>query len=350
MGEEERLRALNRPLLDWFHRHARALPWREDPAPYRVWVSEVMLQQTRVEAVKPYFERFLAELPDIGALALAEEDRLMALWQGLGYYNRAKNLKKAARVIQEDYHGRMPSEYEELLKLPGIGRYTAGAIASIAFGKAVPAVDGNVLRVLSRVLASYRDVLRQSTRNWMEDLLRETMPQDHVSQFNQGLMEVGALVCVPNGAPHCGECPLACACLSQKGGLTDRIPVKTPPKRRRVEEITVCILDNGRQVALRKRDGKGLLASLYEFPNMPGHRLPGEVLEAFSISPDEVACVERLPDAKHIFSHIEWHMVGYRIHLKGALPGQWVAASKDELRGTYALPNAFDRYICLAKE
>ncbi len=273
-GEElslsDRLRAMNRPLLAWYEAHARVLPWREDPEPYRVWISEIMLQQTRVEAVKPYFERFMEALPDAAALASVEDDRLMKLWEGLGYYNRARNLKKAAIEIQERFGGRMPSEYEDLLSLPGIGSYTAGAIASIAFGRPVPAVDGNVLRVISRVTASREDILKASTKRWMEEELRRTMPQDAASAFNQGLIEIGAIVCVPNGPPKCGACPLASICLARKQDLIGEIPVKTPPKKRRLEERTVLILEHAGQVGLRKREDTGLLASLYELPNVEG--------------------------------------------------------------------------------
>lgn len=298
---EARLRAINRPLLDWYRNHARILPWREDPKPYHVWISEIMLQQTRVEAVKPYFERFLEALPDISALAAVEDDRLMKLWEGLGYYNRARNLKKAAQVIVHEYEGRMPSEYQELLKLPGIGSYTAGAIASIAFGKPVPAVDGNVLRVISRVTASRRDILKASTKKWMEDRLRETMPQSEASDFNQGLIEIGAIVCVPNGQPKCGQCPLASVCLSRQQELWQEIPVKTPPKKRRIEEKTVCILECGHQVALKKREAEGLLASLYELPNAEGFLSEEELGEAFGIMPELMVQIEPLPQAKHIF-------------------------------------------------
>ena len=346
---EARLRAINRPLLDWYRNHARLLPWREDPKPYHVWISEIMLQQTRVEAVKPYFERFLEALPDISALAAVEDDRLMKLWEGLGYYNRARNLKKAAQVIVHEYEGRMPSEYQELLKLPGIGSYTAGAIASIAFGRPVPAVDGNVLRVISRVTASRRDILKASTKKWMEDRLRETMPQSEASDFNQGLIEIGAIVCVPNGQPKCGQCPLASVCLSRQQELWQEIPVKTPPKKRRIEEKTVCILECGHQVALKKREDEGLLASLYELPNAEGFLSEEELGEAFGIMPELMVQIEPLPQAKHIFSHVEWHMKGYRIRLSGGIPESYISAEKEELKFVYALPGAFERYTKLIK-
>lgn len=349
LDHRARLQAMVRPLLSWYESHARVLPWREDPEPYRVWISEIMLQQTRVEAVKPYFERFMQKLPCVEALASVEDDHLMKLWEGLGYYNRARNLKKAAVMVMEQYGGAMPSDYGELLGLPGIGSYTAGAIASIAFGQAVPAVDGNVLRVISRVLASRDDILKQSTKRWMEELLGEIMPSDRASQFNQGLIEIGAVVCVPNGEPRCAECPLASLCLARAQGLIGEIPVKTPAKKRRIEERTVCILEFGNQVAIRKRDENGLLASLYELPNALGHLAQEELAEAFCLEPETVAEITALPAAKHIFSHVEWRMVGYRILLNQRPPEAYLTVEKEELKEIYPLPNAFGRYTKLIK-
>ncbi|MGL5435780.1 MAG: A/G-specific adenine glycosylase [Lachnospiraceae bacterium] len=344
-----RLAAMNGPLLDWYDHHARILPWREDPEPYRVWISEIMLQQTRVEAVKPYFERFMNALPDIEALAAVPEDRLMKLWEGLGYYNRARNLQKAAGIIVENYGGQMPSEYEALLALPGIGSYTAGAIASIAFGKPVPAVDGNVLRVISRVLASRRDILKQSTKKWMEVQLVSTMPRLQASHFNQGLIEIGAIVCIPNGQPKCPQCPLESLCLARKEGLLEEIPVKTKPKKRKIENRTVCIIEYGNQVGLRKRPDTGLLASLYELPNTVGHLAPEELAPAFGLNPADVVRVEALPEARHIFSHVEWHMIGYRIQVDKSLPSGCLTVEKEQIKAQYALPNAFGRYTKLIK-
>lgn len=345
----ERLSAINRPLLAWYELHARILPWREDPKPYRVWVSEIMLQQTRVEAVKPYFERFMKELPTVSDLASVPEDKLMKLWEGLGYYSRARNLQKAAKLVMEQHGGVMPSEYQELLTLPGIGSYTAGAIASIAYGKAVPAVDGNVLRVISRVLASREDILKPATKKWMETQLLETMPKEKTSQFNQGLIEIGAIVCVPNGQPKCTECPLQSLCLSARNGLTGEIPVKTPPKKRRIEERTVCILETGETVGLNKRGDTGLLASLYELPNVEGHLGAEELISAFGLNPEDIESVESLPEAKHIFSHVEWHMTGYRVVLRGEIPSCYLTVQKEALITSYALPNAFGRYTKLIK-
>ncbi|MCD8224039.1 MAG: A/G-specific adenine glycosylase [Clostridiales bacterium] len=345
----DRLKAINEPLLVWYAAHARELPWRSEPAPYRVWISEIMLQQTRVEAVRSYFDRFMRALPDVAALAAVDDDRLMKLWEGLGYYSRARNLKKAAQRVMETYGGVIPSEPEELLTLPGIGDYTAGAIASIAFGRAVPAVDGNVLRVISRLLASRGDITKATTKKQITQFLSETMPRSRCGDFTQALFEVGALICVPNGAPKCGECPLRSLCLAADQELTAEIPVKTAAKPRRVEERTVCIFERGGEVALRRRPPEGLLASLYELPNAEGKLEPDEVIAAFGLTSGTVLEIEPLPAAKHIFSHVEWRMIGYRLRLNGDFPTGCIAADKEKLDTTYALPNAFaayKRFIC----
>ncbi len=341
LSPRQRLKAVNGPLLSWYESHARVLPWREDPQPYKVWISEIMLQQTRVEAVKPYFNRFMEEFPDVRSLARADDDRLLKAWEGLGYYNRARNLKKAACLVTRCYGGRLPDSYEELLKLPGVGTYTAGAIASIAYGLPVPAVDGNVLRVLSRVLASREDILKQSVKRQMETLLRETMPKENVSAYNQGLIEVGAVVCVPGGPPKCQECPMYSLCLARRQGLLDSIPYKSPRKPRRVEKRTILLLESGTKIALEKRPDTGLLASLYQFPNLEGRLSEGEVrafLEEGGACPTEIGSAG---EAKHIFSHVEWRMTGYRVRLAGDIPDAYLAVEKEDVRKKYPIPNAF---------
>ena len=349
MEPEERLRAMEKPLLAWYRENARVLPWRESPEPYRVWISEIMLQQTRVEAVKPYFERFMRELPGVRELALAEDDRLMKLWEGLGYYSRARNLKKAAVIACENYGGELPADYGSLLKLPGIGSYTAGAIASIAFGLPEPAVDGNVLRVLSRVLASREDISRQAVKKQMENLVRSVMPRKNPGEYNQALIETGALICVPNGAPKCGECPMESLCLACRNGLTEEIPVKPAKKARRCEDRTIFIIETDTMAAIRKRPEKGLLASLYELPSLEGRADSQEAMEVFEIPEELMESEEILPEARHIFSHVEWHMRGIRIRLK-ALPdwapgeGRPFFVKKVELESRYPLPNAFGAY------
>lgn len=349
LSGEERLKALEGPLLHWYGEHARELPWRDSPGPYEVWVSEIMLQQTRVEAVKPYFLRFMRELPTVRSLAEADDDRLMKLWEGLGYYSRARNLKKAAMVACEQYGGHLPESYEELLKLPGIGSYTAGAVASIAYGQKEPAVDGNVLRVLSRVLASREDILKQAVKRKMEELVRRVMPGERTGEYNQALIEVGALICVPNGEPRCGECPLESLCLARRQGLTGEIPVKTPKKARRVEKRTVFLVEGGGLVAIRKREARGLLASLYELPNAEGWMDAEEGMKQLRIPPALLGQAEELPEATHIFSHVEWKMKGIRLSLRG-LPewetgeGQPFFVPREELESRYPLPAAFGPY------
>lgn len=345
-SKEERLNAMVGPLLVWYEEHARCLPWREDPKPYSVWISEIMLQQTRVEAVKPFFEAFMEALPHVRDLAYVDEEKLLKLWQGLGYYNRARNLKKAAQILMDEYEGELPASYEKLMSLPGIGSYTAGAIASIAYGLPVPAVDGNVLRVISRVTGSHADILKQSVKKQMEADLKRVIPPNDASRFNQGLIEIGALVCVPNGQPKCGECPFYTICLARKRDELSLIPVKATKKARRLENKTVLLLEYDSQIAIRKRKDTGLLASLYELPNLDGHWTAEELSIHFKV---DLKQVEQLPDAKHIFSHVEWHMAGYRICLKQKTPNPDIFVSIQELRSRYPLPNAFNAYTKLIK-
>lgn len=307
------LQRIVNPLLAWFEENARVLPWREHPDPYYVWVSEIMLQQTRVEAVKPFFARFTAALPDVAALAACPEERLLKLWEGLGYYNRVRNMQKAARLVMREYGGRLPERYEELLKLPGIGSYTAGAIASIAYGQAVPAVDGNVLRVISRICGNEEDISKQPVRKRFEQELLAVMPQERPGTFNQSLMELGATVCLPNGAPDCGRCPVSGLCYARRTGRQTELPLKAEKKARRVEKRTVLVIRDGSCAAVRRRPGKGLLAGLYELPNFEGHLGQDEALEAAKNYGFHPIRILPLAPAKHIFSHVEWNMIGYLV-------------------------------------
>lgn len=356
LSDEERLKAAAGPLLSWYEQNARSLPWRDDPTPYRVWISEIMLQQTRVEAVKPYFARFMEALPQVQALAEVEDERLMKLWEGLGYYSRARNLKKAAQQIVEQYGGQLPAKADELLKLPGIGSYTAGAIASIAFGIPAPAVDGNVLRVLSRLFASRGDIRKPAVKTGMEELLKPVIPKENPGAFNQALIEIGAIVCLPSGEPRCEACPLSSLCLARRQGLLKEIPVRSPLKKRREEKRTVFVIRRGNQVALRKRPKEGLLADLYELPNLSGWIEQEEALRSLHISKNQVVQIEKLPDSKHIFSHIEWHMRGFLIRLNAETPS-WNGAEEGcffveerQVRDVYALPGAFSAYTRLLED
>lgn len=352
LSETERLDQSVQPLLEWFEVFARTMPWRSNPEPYWVWISEIMLQQTRVEAVRAYFDRFIAALPNIESLANIEDEKLMKLWEGLGYYSRARNLKKAAIVCVEQYHGELPRTYEELLKLPGIGSYTAGAIASIAYEQEVPAVDGNVLRVISRLLAWEEDITKQSVKRKMEAALLELMKRVHPNPrtFTAALMELGALVCIPNGAPCCMECPWKSICLARIQKKVERIPVKKKKIVRKIEERTVFLIQDGDLTAIKKRPSTGLLAGLYELPNIEGFYSEQEVKRIWEEKLKLPLTVERLKDGKHIFSHIEWHMQAYRVIIPKILEqnkllreqeGEVFFVTQEELNTNYALPNAF---------
>lgn len=339
------------PLLGWYDRGRRILPWRENPQPYYVWLSEIMLQQTRVEAVKPYFDRFIQNVPDIVSLAGLEEERLVKLWEGLGYYNRVRNLQKAAKIIVEEYGGRMPSEYVRLMELPGIGSYTAGAIASIAYGQAVPAVDGNVLRVLARLRMDDADILSQRTKARVEKELTAVMPAERAGDFNQALMELGAVVCLPNGEPKCDACPWGDFCRAYLAGRQQEFPKKKPKRSRTVEEKTVLVIRDGEKAAFYKRPAKGLLAGMYGFPMLDGYRTEEEVLEYLSGTGLKVIRIRPIGDAKHIFSHKEWHMKGYAVRVdelertqgEGMAQG-WVFIDREEARERCPIPSAYAAY------
>lgn len=336
-------------LLDWYRVSARELPWRTQITPYRVWISEIMLQQTRVEAVKPFFHRFLEELPDISALAAVEDARLLKLWEGLGYYSRARNLKKAAKVVLEQYGGELPANLQELKKLPGIGSYTAGAIASIAFGIPAPAVDGNVLRVLARLTGCDADILRPQTRAAAEGTALRMCPPEAPGDFTQAMIELGALVCVPNGEAKCSVCPLRPWCVAEREGLVDRLPVRSPKAPRRIEDRTVLLLKEGERYLIRRRPSKGLLAGLYELPNELG-TLDREQAIAFARANGfQPLRTEHLAPATHIFTHVEWHMTAWLMtgYFSETAPegAERVMANREELSAVYAIPSAFSAYL-----
>jgi A/G-specific adenine glycosylase len=342
-GSSTSLMQIASPLLTWYHQHARTLPWRGDPAPYRVWVSEIMLQQTRVETVIPYFERFVAALPDIPALAEAEEGALMKLWEGLGYYARARNLQRAARAVMERFGGELPSSVEELGTLPGIGGYTAGAVASIAYNRPAEAVDGNVLRVLARLLASREDIGNPNIIRRFRTLARALLPMDRPGDFNQALMELGATVCLPGASPLCCACPLAGSCAGFREGVQGTLPFKSPKKPRAVRDITVIIIKDKDRVLLVRRNPKGLLAGLWGPVAADGWLDEKEAAEWVSKN-GKVYSIHRLEDSKHIFTHIEWHMRGWIAYVgKYDIDGEFVWVNADELK-KYAIPSSFKTY------
>ena len=333
------------PLLEWFRDNARRLPWRDGPTPYHVWLSEIMLQQTRVAAVLDYYNRFLTEAPDITALAALPEDRLMKLWQGLGYYSRARNLHKAAKVIVERYGGRFPEDYAAVRALPGVGDYTAGAICSIAFCQAIPAVDGNVLRVYARLRGDEGDVTTPRMKRKVTRDLAKIIPVHAPGTLNQALMELGATVCLPSGAPLCGRCPARDFCAALAQGRVDELPVKAPKRPRRAEERTVWLIFYHDRVALRRRPARGLLAGLWEFPHVPGDGpLPAE----WGVT----ALADKYTgQTRHIFTHIEWRMTLRMVEAEtDVLPSGWVWSGQEELERKYAVPSAFERALKLAGE
>ncbi len=362
-------------LLVWYNSHKRDLPWRRDPSPYHVWISEIMLQQTRVEAVKGYYSRFLETLPTIDHLAKAEENVYLKLWEGLGYYSRVRNLHKTAKVVVMDYHGQLPSNYTKLLKLPGIGPYTAAAIASISFGQPIPAIDGNLLRIFSR-LTEYKDsILTTTAKKEADAFFKRHISIKEPGSFNQGLMDLGAGICLPNAQPHCQECPLSKDCLAFLHGTQMQLPNRPKQKKKTIEKRTVFLIHVNDSILLGKRSAKGLLAGLYEFPGVEKHFSKKAALEYVETLGFEPLRIHRLPDAKHIFSHKEWHMRGYEVFTSGwtdfsrqepmtenatqgtmihdnatfteterLIPGQLFLANQEEVLSTWSIPSAFAVY------
>ncbi len=341
--------AIVAPLLAWYDEGHRDLPWRAVPTPYRVWVSEIMLQQTRVEAVRSYFDRWMQALPDIPALAAADEAVYMKLWEGLGYYSRVRNLHRAACEVCEQYGGELPADYAKLLALPGVGEYTAGAVASIAFGLPVPAVDGNVLRVAARLDNDLTPITDAGYKKQTRARFAALMPADRPGDLNQALMELGATVCLPNGAPRCADCPLQHLCLGCHHGNAAMLPVRAAKKARRVENRTVLLARCGPLVGIRRRPAKGLLAGLWELPALEGHLSPEETRAALAAQGWQVQKLLSLRPAKHIFTHVEWHMNGYYIEL-AAPPDGLTFVSPAALRADYALPSAFRAFLSVIEE
>ena len=329
-------------LLPWYDAGHRDLPWRRDREPYHIWLSEIMLQQTRVEAVKGYYARFLAALPTIEALANCEDDALHKLWEGLGYYSRVRNLKKAAQVIMEQHGGKFPENYEEIRALPGIGDYTAGAICSICFDKPTPAVDGNVLRVISRLMENDTPIDLPARKREVQNQLAAIYPKE-AGAFTQALMELGATLCGPNWKPRCEECPCRDFCGGVLHGTAEQYPVKLPKKEKKVEQRTVFILCCDGQYALEKRPAQGLLAGLWQFPNVSGKLEPMQALEQAEIWGLHPRDIQKQLERVHIFTHIRWEMRG--IYLEVAEPAEdfyWLTA--EQINSQTALPTAFRQF------
>ncbi len=334
------IKKMRKPIIQWYQANKRELPWRETKNPYHIWLSEIMLQQTKIEAVRQYYKRFLKQIPNIEQLAQVEEEKLLKLWEGLGYYNRAKNLKKAAQIIKQQYKGKMPKTYQELLKLPGIGEYTAGAISSIAYNEPVPAVDGNVLRVISRLIGSTKDVLDSKNKKEITQTLKENMPKKQAGDFNEGLMELGELICIPNGKPLCQKCPIQDICIAKKEKVTDQIPVRNKKVKRKKEQKTVFLLEYENKIAIRKRKKTGLLANMYEFPNIDQIIEKEEIqniLQNWFLTAKQIKWIGT---HRHIFSHIEWEMIGYLLQVD-KINKEFIWVEKEEILKKYPIPGAF---------
>lgn len=333
------------PLIEWYRATRRMLPWRETKDPYRIWISEIMLQQTRIEAMIPYYHRFISELPTVQALSEVSDDRLMKLWEGLGYYSRARNLKKAALQMMDQYGGALPQKFAQLRALSGIGDYTAGAISSIAYGKPEPAVDGNVLRVIMRLTGRSDDIALQGTKKAVTEWLREIYPTGaDAGDLTEGLMELGEKVCIPAGIPKCAECPWQTVCVANREQRQTELPKKSPKKERKYEAYTILLLKHQEQLALQKRPDQGLLAGLWEFPHVDGHITAQEVeqyLKKIGISARNI-----LPcgEASHIFTHITWNMTGFLIECESVSECfSWY--SLNDLKHEIAIPTAFRFYL-----
>lgn len=330
-------------LLAWYGENKRPLPWREDREPYHIWLSEIMCQQTRVEAVKAYYRCFLQQLPTISALAQCPEERLFKLWEGLGYYSRARHLKRSAEMICREHGGVFPADYDSIRSLPGIGDYTAAAIASICFELPCPAVDGNVLRVVTRLCASSSDISKESTKAEVRRALRPLFEGVSSGTLNQALMELGALICLPNHEPDCTHCPLLELCPSASGLWKD-IPVKGGKKARRLETHTVLLLRCGDNWALRKRPPLGLLAGLWEFPNLPGSLDAQAALDAAAQWGCRPISLRRHIEKTHVFTHVQWELPAWVIECKNRASGfTWVSIA--EIQNRYSLPTAFRQFL-----
>ena len=338
-------------LLTWYQQNKRDLPWRQNTDPYRVWISEIMAQQTRISAVIPYFNRFVQRVPDVFSLANLPQDELMKLWEGLGYYSRARNLQAAAKVIVDQYGGVFPSDYDSILSLPGIGEYTASAIGSISFDIPAPVVDGNVLRVFCRYLNDFSDIASPKTKKNMCSFLQNVIPHHCPGEFNQAVMELGALICAPNSIPACDICPLQNGCLALKNNNWDMLPVKSAKSTRKEENYTIVLVCCDDQILLKKRKSSGLLADLYQYVMLDGKLDEKQVCDYLKEQHIQIQNIHSIGENKHIFTHKQWNMSGYFVTVSEICEFDgYTAVSLSELTSLYPLPSAFKLYTDFIKE
>ncbi len=334
---------ITKNLLTWYAENKRDLPWRHTHNPYFIWISEIMLQQTRVEAVKVYYERFIHTLPNVYDLANVKEDALLKLWEGLGYYSRVRNMQKSAKILVEKGLTNLPDTKEELLSLPGIGEYTAGAILNIAFAKKEVAIDGNVYRVLGRYYKIEEDLGKSTTYKIYERRMKRILPETMTGDFIQSFMDLGSIICTPK-SPKCNLCPLFEDCKARKINQMELYPVKQKKIQQKVEERIVFLYLCKDKVAIRKREEKGLLASLYEFPNILSTSSLMDIENEFVVKNIPFTSIMEIGEAKHIFSHKIWYMKGYLIELKEEV-GEYIWVTKRELQEVYSIPSAFSYYV-----
>lgn len=336
-------------ILNWYHENKRLLPWRLDKNPYHVWISEIMLQQTRIEAVIDYYNRFLDNIPTIKDLATISEDKLLKLWEGLGYYNRARNLKKAAMIMEKEYHGSFPNTYEEILSLPGIGEYTASAIASICFNLSTPTVDGNVMRVYTRVNEDKSNIDDVKTKKMIRDNITKLIPKES-GNFNEALMEIGETICLPNGTPKCDICPLKEVCKARRNNTWMNYPVKKEKKKQQEKKYTILILKSKDKYAIIKRENETLLNNLWGFPYIENHISKKELENNLKEKNISYIKIKKFITCKHIFTHQIWNMNSYLIEIEEENKN-YTWASLKELKDTYAIPTAFKPFLsCINKK
>ncbi|PFP23548.1 A/G-specific adenine glycosylase [Bacillus sp. AFS073361] len=348
--------AFQSDLITWFKHEQRDLPWRKDQDPYKIWVSEIMLQQTRVDTVIPYFNRFIEWFPTIEDLAEAEEDKVLKAWEGLGYYSRVRNLQSAVKEVNEKYSGIVPNTPEQIAGLKGVGPYTAGAILSIAYGIPEPAVDGNVMRVFSRVLSIWEDIAKSSSRKIFEKAVRELISHDDPSAFNQALMELGALICTPT-SPSCLLCPVREHCQAFEEGVQNELPIKTKKTKTRDVQLAAAILLNGDgMVLIHKRPATGLLANLWEFPNVEIHHPlqndREQISELFEQSLKIKVKLEKIiGQLEHVFSHLVWNINVYTGVFQSDFQesDEWKFVSLEEMK-EFAFPVSYQKMLKLYLE
>ncbi len=334
------------PLLEWYDTNKRDLPWRKDTDPYHIWISEIMLQQTRIEAVISYYQKFIKEVPNILSLSQISDERLLKLWEGLGYYTRARNLKKAAHIIIEKYQGNFPNTYKELLLLPGIGEYTASAIGSISFSLKEATVDGNVLRVYMRIHNCFDNIDELKTRKQVRNNLNTIIP-DRSGDFNQALMELGEVICLPNAEPKCNRCPISKYCKAYQNNTYKSIPVRNEKKQKKEEKYTILLFSYQNKIAIEKRK-EGLLSHLFQFPNIEGHLSLTELKKHLQDQKIKYHHIQKEISYTHIFTHRKWNMVAYYIELTEEQDFHFV--SLEELEKKYPLPTAFQPFRKIVKE